>query len=64
VMKSVLKSDDIITLGRHRLKIENAPAISEEMDEAIKMSDTMTMQNLDDLRRARARRTITMLKHK
>lgn len=64
VVKSVLKSDDIITLGRHRLKIENAPAISEEMDEAIRASDTMTMESLDDLRRARARRTITMLKHK
>ncbi|MGB5333802.1 MAG: FHA domain-containing protein [Woeseiaceae bacterium] len=64
VVKSILKNNDVITLGHHRLKIENAPAISEEMDEAIKMSDTMTMQNLDDLRRARARRTITMLKHK
>ena len=64
VVKSVLKSNDVITLGRHRLKIENAPAISAEMDEAIKASDTMTMQTLGDLRRERARRTITMLKHK
>ena len=64
VVKSILKSNDVITLGHHRLKIENAPAISAEIDEAIKATDTMTMQNLDDLRRARARRTITMLKHK
>ncbi|MBT8109166.1 MAG: FHA domain-containing protein [Gammaproteobacteria bacterium] len=64
VVKSVLKSDDVITLGRHRLKIADAPAISEEMGEAIKASDTITMQNLDDFRRARARRTVTMLKHK
>ncbi len=64
VVKSVLNSDDIISLGRHRLKVENAPAISEEMDERIKASDTMTMESLEDLRRSRARRTITMLKHK
>ncbi len=64
VVKSVLQSNDIISLGRHRLKIENAPAISEEMDERIKASDTMTMESLEDLRRSRARRTLTMLKHK
>lgn len=64
VVKSVLKSNDIISLGKHRLKIENAPAISVEMDEAIKATDTITMQSLEDLRRARAKRTVTMLKHK
>ena len=63
VAKSVIKSNDIIALGRHRLKIENAPAITPKMDEAIKATDTVTMQSLDDLRRSRARRTITMLKH-
>jgi type II secretory pathway predicted ATPase ExeA len=63
-VKSVLKSNDVITLGRHRLKIENAPVISAEVDEAIKATDTMTMQSLEDLRRARARRAVTMLKHK
>lgn len=60
----VLKSNDIIMLGRHRLKIENAPAITPEMDARIKMTDTITMAHLDDLRRSRARRTITALKHK
>jgi len=64
VVKSVLNSDDVIMLGKHRLKIQNAPAISAEMDYAIKATDTVTMQSLDDLRRARAKRTITMLKHK
>jgi hypothetical protein len=34
------------------------------MDEKISASDTMTMQNLKDIRRARARRTIKALKHK
>ena len=64
VLKSVLHSDDVIMLGKHRLKIENAPAISAEMDDAIKATDTVTMQSLDDLRRARAKRTVKMLKHK
>jgi type II secretory pathway predicted ATPase ExeA len=64
VVKSALKSNDIISLGKHRLKIENAPAISGELDKAIKATDTITMQSLEDLRRARAKRTITMLKHK
>ena len=63
-VKFVLKSNDIITLGRHRLKIENAPVISAEMDECIKATDTITMASIDDLRRARARRTVKMLKHK
>lgn len=64
VLKSVLKNDDIVMLGNHRLKIENAPVITAEMDEAIKATDTVTMQSIEDLRRARAKRTITMLKHK
>jgi len=63
-VKFVLKSNDIITLGQHRLKIENAPVISPEMDECIKATDTITMASLDNLRRSRARRTIAALKHK
>lgn len=64
VLRTVLRSNDIISLGRYRLKIENAPALSAEMDERVRASDTLTMQNLEDLRRSRARRTITVLKHK
>ncbi|MGI9237492.1 MAG: FHA domain-containing protein [Woeseiaceae bacterium] len=64
VSKSVLKSNDIITLGRHRLKIENAPAISAEMEEAISATDTVTMRSLEDMRGSRARRTIKVLKHR
>ena len=64
VSKAVLKSDDIISLGRHRLKIENAPALSEEMDETIKATDTVTMRSLEGLRRSRARRTIKLLKRR
>jgi len=64
VLRTVLRSNDIISLGRYRLKIENAPALSAEMDDRVRASDTLTMQNLEDLRRSRARRTITALKHK
>jgi pSer/pThr/pTyr-binding forkhead associated (FHA) protein len=63
VPKTILRNNDIISLGRHRLKIENVPAISAEMDEKIRAADTVTMQSLADLRRSRARRTITALKH-
>ena len=64
VEKTILRTDDIISLGRYRLKIDNAPAINAAMDERIKASDTMTMRNLVDVRRARAKRTIKALKHK
>ena len=64
VEKTILRTDDIVSLGRYRLKIDNAPAINAEMDERIKASDTMTMQHLVDVRRARAKRTIKALKHK
>lgn len=64
VQKAILRNDDIISLGRYRMKIENAPAINAEMDERIKASDTVTMQNLVDFRRARAKRTIKVLQNK
>ena len=64
VQKTILRNDDIIILGRYSLKIENAPVLSAEIEERVRASDTLTMQHLDDLRRIRARRTITALKHK
>ena len=63
VQKTILRNNDVITLGHYKLKIEGLPALSPEMDEKITASDTMTMQNLQDIRRARARRTIKALKH-
>ena len=62
--KTILRNNDIISLGRYRIKIENVPPVSAEMDEKIRASDTVTVQNLADMRRSRARRTITALKHK
>jgi len=64
VDKTILRTDDIISLGRYLLKIDNAPAIDAEMDERIKASDTLVMQNLVDVRRARAKRTIKALNRK
>jgi type II secretory pathway predicted ATPase ExeA len=61
--KTILRSNDIISLGRYRLKLENAPAIDAAMDERIKSSDTLTMQSLEDLRRVRARRLVVALKN-
>ena len=56
VKKTILANDDIISLGNHRLKVENAPALSEDMKELLKTPDTLKMKNLIDLRRLRARR--------
>jgi general secretion pathway protein A len=63
VLKTILKNNDVISLGNHRLKIENAPALTAEMGDLIEAADTLTMKNLDDIRRSRARRTIVALKH-
>lgn len=64
IQKTVLRSDDIISLGGHRLKIVNAPVIGTAMDEKIRAADTLTLQNLADIRRLRAQHTIAALKHK
>jgi type II secretory pathway predicted ATPase ExeA len=58
VSKTLLKDDDVISLGNHRLKVENAPAISAEMQEILKSPDTLKMKNLVDMRRQRARRQV------
>jgi pSer/pThr/pTyr-binding forkhead associated (FHA) protein len=56
VKKTILKSDDIISLGNHRLKVENAPIVSDDVEELLKSPDTLKMKNLIDLRRQRAKR--------
>lgn len=58
VRSTVLKDNDIISLGNHRLKIKNAPAVSDEMAELLKSPDTIKMKNLIDLRREEARRRV------
>ena len=56
VRKTILKDDDIISLGHHRLKVEDAPPIGEDMQEILKSPDTLKMKNLIDIRRLRAQR--------
>jgi type II secretory pathway predicted ATPase ExeA len=64
VEKTILRNNDVVALGRHRLKIENLPAISEEVAERIKAADTQVLRSLEDIRRNRARRTVAALKHR
>ncbi len=56
VSSTILKSNDVISLGSYRLKVENAPPISAEMARLLKSPDTVRMKTLDDMRRVRARR--------
>jgi type II secretory pathway predicted ATPase ExeA len=63
IQKTILRDNDIILLGRYRIKIEGVPAISPEMDDRITASDTLRMKHLVDIRRTRARRTIKAIKN-
>lgn len=56
VGSTILKDDDIIVLGNHRLKIANAPPIGSEIAEILKTHDTVKMKNLIDVRREKARK--------
>jgi type II secretory pathway predicted ATPase ExeA len=64
VEKTILRNDDVISLGRHRLKVENIPPVTAQMAEQIKAADTVVLKDLEDIRRSRARRTIAALKHR
>ena len=50
---AVLKENDIITIGHHRLKIENAPELSEAMQQLVLNKDTLKMKNIVDVQRLR-----------
>ena len=63
-IKRVLRNNDIISLGRYRLKLENAPEMDAEMDRRIRVTDTVTLGSLEDLRKARAKRQVTALKNR
>ena len=60
--KTILRDDDVISLGHHRLKVENAPIIGEDVEELLKSPDTLKMKNLVDLRRQRAQQQTRVLK--
>ena len=48
---TVLRDNDIIMIGHHRLKVENAPAISEEVADRLQSPDTVKMRTLTEIRR-------------
>ncbi len=50
---AILKENDIITIGHHRLKIENVPELSEEMRQMVETKDTLKMKNIADVQRLR-----------
>ena len=62
VGKTILKDGDIISLGHHRLKIEDAPPIGADMEAVLRSPDTLKMKNLIDIRRQRARRRMKLAK--
>ena len=48
---AVLDESDIITIGHHRMKVENAPPLSEEMRRMLLSKDTVRMKNIVDVKR-------------
>ena len=48
---AVLKDSDIITIGHHRMKVQNAPVLSEEMRRMLLSKDTVRMKNIVDVKR-------------
>jgi len=48
---AVLEDDDIISIGHHRLKVRDAPELSEEMRQMVETKDTLKMMNVADVQR-------------
>ncbi len=62
--RTILRDNDIISIGRHRLKLENAPAVSEDIAARIRAADTMILDNIEDIRAARARHNIAAIRRR
>jgi len=58
VRSTILRNNDVISLGNHRLKVENAPVISKELEKLLTTPDTLKMKNLIDMRRLKAQQRI------
>ena len=50
VTSTILRSDDIISLANHRIKVVDAPAADEDRISGVTTTDTSTMKTLADLR--------------
>ncbi|MEO1203305.1 MAG: FHA domain-containing protein, partial [Pseudomonadota bacterium] len=53
VRSTVLRSNDVIILGNHRIKVENAPVVSNQVAKVLESGDTRKMKSLMDSRRRR-----------
>ncbi len=58
VKSTILKDNDIISLGNHRIKVLDAPEINDDVAELLRLHDTVNMTNLIDIRRLKAERSI------
>ena len=51
VKSTVLRDNDVISFGHHRLKVLSAPLVSPEIAEALDKADTVKMKTLVEARR-------------
>ena len=58
VKSTILKENDIISLGNHRIKVLDAPLMNEEVEKLLKSPDTVNMTNLINMRRLKAERCL------
>jgi len=58
VNSTLLANDDVISLGHHRIKVENAPQPDESRARKFKAADTKRMQTLADMRLRRQLRAV------
>ncbi len=58
VTSTILKDNDIISLGNHRIKVLDAPAMNDDVAELLKLHDTVNMTNLINMRRLKSERCV------
>ncbi len=58
VKSTILKENDIISLGDHRIKVLDAPAMNDDVAELLKLHDTVNMTNLINMRRLKSERCV------
>ncbi len=58
VTSTILKDNDVISLGNHRIKVLDAPAMNDDVAELLKLHDTVNMANLINMRRRKSDRCV------
>ena len=61
VTSTILKDNDIISLGNHRIKVLDAPVMNDDVAKLLKSHDTVNMTNLIDIRRLKAERCVRVV---